>query len=255
MSLKIPFGEVPEYPGPLTMGMHGDNVKLFQELLNLLGFTVHIDGEFNAATRAALRAMSGAEMLNEKVWGILTASFNHALREIPAKHTIQETALAYARRHLKSGARELNQNEGPWVRLYTRGFDGPDYYWCAGFVSFCIVQARNTVSSPPPNDPYIGIPYTLACDELGSWARENNLLITDHENTMIQPGSLFLEGAQDFDLETNPDYTHVGFVDEFYGDSFTSVEGNINDKVVAKYRAFGSRVMHFIDPSQAGTIA
>ncbi len=255
MSVKIPFGEVPEYPGPLTMGMQGENVKLFQELLNLLGFTVHIDGEFDAATRHALRSMTGAEMLDERIWGILTASFNHALREIPTKHTIRETALAYAKRHLKSGARELNVNEGPWVRLYSQGFDGPEYYWCAGFVSFCITQARNSFSSAPAGDAYAGIPYSLSCDELGQWARESNVLITDHEESDVQAGSLFLEGSAEFNLETNPDYTHVGFVDEFYGDSFTSVEGNFNDKVVAKYRAFGSRVVHFIDPSVVGAIA
>jgi Putative peptidoglycan binding domain len=252
MSTRFPFGELPDYPGPLTKGMRGDNVKLFQELLTLLGFTVDIDGEFDAATRNALRSMTGAEMLTETAWGILTASFSHALREIPAKHNLQLTALAYAKRHMKSGARELNKNEGPWVRLYTGGQDGAEIYWCAGFISFCIAQARNTLD-PAPEDLYTGIPYTLSCDELGNWGRENNLLITDPEHPMIQPGSLFLEGSVDYDPDTNPVYSHTGFVDEFYGDSFTSVEGNFNDKVFAKYRAFGTRVIHFIDPSAAGS--
>ncbi|GBE30706.1 MAG TPA: hypothetical protein ENH10_05265 [Bacteroidetes bacterium] len=251
MSIKIPFGEIPPYPGELVEGEESENVKLFQELLTLVGFTVEIDGVFSVATRNALRSMTGISTINETVWSILTASFSHALREIPAKPTLEATALEYAKRHLKSGARELNDNAGPWVRLYTRGYDGPEFYWCAGFVSFCIAQARNTVDPLPLSHAYTGIPYSLGCDELGEWARDNGVLITNPEQHSVQPGSVFLEGSADFDLETNPNYTHTGFVDEFYGDSFTSVEGNFKDKVFAKYRAFGTRVIHFIDPTVA----
>ncbi len=248
MSRGIPFGELPDYPGPLCMGMTGEGVELFQEMMNLLGFQLTVDGKFAQATRSALHAMTGKDVLEERIWRMLLKPLEHALKEIPGKDSIAVTGLAYAKKHLRAGATALPGPRGPWVRLYNQGYEGPEHYWPAGFIYFCIAQAHNSFSKLPKGDRFVSFPFTLECSEIAEWAQEVELLVTDLEGASIPPGSLFLEGAADFDAESNPRYTHVGFVDEFYGESFTSVEGSMNDKVIAKYRAFGARVIHFVPP-------
>src|SRR5438046_1958426 len=75
-----------------------------------------------------------------------------ALKPIaPNGRTLGQLALAYAQQHLKQSPREVGKpNCGPWVRLYMDGNEGEQWFWCAGFATFCIRQASQTLDQKMP---------------------------------------------------------------------------------------------------------
>lgn len=129
--------------------------------------------------------------------------------------------LAYARTHLQQGAREVGgENAGPWVRLFMDGHEGRAWRWCAGFVSFCMRQAGQTLGRPLP------IKASFSCDLLAAAADNAGLLLSKPgpaQRASIAPGSLFL-------VRRSPgDWTHVGVVESVDSDVFHTIEGNTND--------------------------
>ena len=127
---------------------------------------------------------------------------------------------AYAGQHLAQHPRELGgQNLGPWVRLYMKGNEGPDWPWCAGFACLMLEQACSIPDTTAP------IASSYSSSELATRAREREMLVKGSnpaDKSRVGPGSFFLVPRD------KTSYQHVGIVDSLDGDVFRTIEGNSN---------------------------
>lgn len=232
---------------PCQRGQKGRAVWLVQEWLSLRGEKLAIDGDFGPATERVVRGYQArvhlpqTGVVNAATFAALTEPMRLALNRQPAAGlSLSALALAYAREHLENGAREVGgDNAGPWVRLYMNGREGPSWRWCAGFVSFCLRQAAETLD--------VGLPIKLSfsCDSLAAAAERAGLLLsspTPEQRRQILPGSLFLV------RRTPDDWTHVGLVQSAEPEVFRTIEGNTNDdgspdgyEVAALTRGYGGK--------------
>jgi Putative peptidoglycan binding domain len=213
------------------LGRRGKGVKRVQEWLTLQGFAVKPDGTFGAATETALKrfqkkkGLRPSGVVDPATFEQLVAPMRAAVEPIkPGRRTLGQQVVAYARQHLKQGAREVGpDNSGPWVRLYMNGNEGPIFPWCAGFACFVLKQATESLGVGLPITPSFGV------DELGFSARANDRFIEGSKaqnRRRVKPGSLFLSAkAGDPD-----DWSHVGIFVSASGETFTSIEGNTNDE-------------------------
>ncbi|MDG9423119.1 peptidoglycan-binding protein, partial [Streptococcus pneumoniae] len=75
-------------PGALKLGSSGAGVKRLQEWLHLNGYYTSVDGDFGASTETMLdrfgkaQGRSGATMLDEELWAVLTASLRRAVAKV-----------------------------------------------------------------------------------------------------------------------------------------------------------------------------
>jgi peptidoglycan hydrolase-like protein with peptidoglycan-binding domain len=238
------------FDAPKKLRSKGARVKLIQGWLCLCGCKVVVDGEFGAATDIAVRDFQAARKLpvtgvvDEDTYTRLVQPMVAALSPLRAKGSLGQLVVAYARQHLKQQPLEVGgQNAGPWVRLYTDGQEGAAYPWCAGFATFCLKQACDTLGVEMP------ITRTLACDAMANSAG-NRLLRQPKPSQLgkITPGSFFLK------LATHGEpfrYAHTGIVVEAGPKAFTSIEGNTNDEGSAEgyevcARTRGYKGMDFI---------
>lgn len=210
-------------------GSRGKKVKLIQEWLSLQGLGLKIDGDFGPATDYAVREFQKRERL--KVDGIvgnntftrLINPMKNILKEISkGNKSLGEMVVAYAKQHLKQYPREMGgQNKGPWVRLYMKGNEGIAWPWCAGFVSFILKQARDTL------DVSLPLKTSFSCDTLAANAKGKGIFIRGSkigDRKKIKPGSFFLE------RRTSTDWTHTGIVVDAEDAVFLTIEGNTNDE-------------------------
>lgn len=214
-------------------GDKGKEVKKIQEWLCYHGYGLYINSYFGPATDYAVRLFQRIEGLEEdgivgaNTFSALTLPMVTVLRPIPIDgKSLGEMVVAYAKQHLKQHPREIGgQNMGPWVRLYMNGKEGELYLWCAGFVSFILKQACDTLNVPLP------IETSVSCDNLAKSAKENNKLLEEpkiEERKRITPGSLFLQ----FKRQNEPpkDWNHTGIVIRAKDEVFLTIEGNTNDE-------------------------
>lgn len=232
--------------GTLKRRSKGRPVRAVQEWLNLHGIGTGIDGAYGPATEAAVRdfqrraklAVSGA--VEQTTWAALTTPIWRAMRPISgASKDLPALVAAYARQHLQQHPREIGgQNCGPWVRLYTGGKDGPDWAWCAGFVTFLLRQAADTLDIRMP------IAGSVSCDVLAMQAKQAGLFVHGAKrlDAPLPEGSIFLN------RRTATDWTHTGIVTQWGAESFQTIEGNTNDEgsregyeVCARSRAYPRR--------------
>jgi len=209
-------------------GMKGKKVRLIQEWLCLHGYQIVIDGDFGDATDASVRKFQQEKKLEidgvvgNRTFKKLVLPMTEALKEIsPGKKGVGQMVVAYAKQHLKQHPREVGgQNKGPWVRFYMQGNEGSDWPWCAGFVSFILKQACQSLNVSPP------IKTSFSCDSLAFSAKERGLFLKESEakeKNTVTPGSLFL------DRRTLTDWVHTGIVSSAEDDVFQTIEGNTND--------------------------
>ena len=218
------------YPGELKRNASGEKVKLVQGWLSLHGFHVVVDGGFGPATAKALRAFQGKRglattgKLDEATHTALVAPMVAALAPIPRKKTLGELVLAYANQHLRQHPREVGgQNRGPWVRLYTDGREGTEYPWCAGFATFCVKQACETLGVPLP------LERTLGCDVMATSCGHRFLRGTGAASAKVTPGSIFVQRATGAERERYT-YRHTGSVVSAGAETMQTIEGNTNDE-------------------------
>lgn len=215
------------FDGELSRGRKGAKVALVQEWLCFHGNALCVDGDFGPATEKAVRAFQRGSGLAES-GAIDRATFRELV--LPMLRTLTppasaladlgSTVVACAKQHLAEHPREIGgENSGPWVRLYTRGFQGRNYPWCAGFVSFIVRQAADVMKMAPP------LTYTLSCDALADEARQRGRFLAEGKlgGATPPPGTLFL-------CRQNPgDWTHTGLVVGGDAQTFETIEGNTND--------------------------
>jgi hypothetical protein len=242
-----------EYPGDLAPGTRGSGVQRLQEWLSLRGSPTAIDGGFGDATSAALAAfrakngLGGASSLNAKTWNVLVepmASLIAPAVQIAARDTLSAIVLKVAKAHLKAHPIEVGgDNSGPWVRAYMSGNDGPDWLWCAGFVTAIVAQAATLLDVVTP------LPRTFSCDSLAKDAQQSGRSV---RGTAIESdaGAWATMGiCCVFVVRKTPnDWTHTGFAFNGAGTVFETVEGNTNDggspngfEVTTRHRSTGGK--------------
>lgn len=204
-------------------------MRLVQGWFSLHGFQVVVDGGFGPATTQALRAFQAKRGLpttgtvDEAAFAELVAPMAAALTPIPRKKTLGELVVAYANQHLRQRPREVGgQNRGLWVRLYTDGRDGNDYPWCAGFTTFCVKQACETLGVPLP------LERTLSCDVATTSCGPRVLRGPGVASETIKPGSMFVQLATGAERQKYK-YRHTGIVVSAAPDTMQTIEGNTND--------------------------
>lgn len=221
---------------PLQRGANGKEVRLVQEWLSLNGVQVRADGDYGPATEASIRKfqtkakLQPTGIVDEFTLRALIAPLSRVCKPLTTTaETFSQRVVAAARNHLREHPREIGgQNRGPWVRLYTKGKEGPAYPWCAAFVSYLLTQAAESMR-PNPEMPIKG---SLSCDELASQAKAIDKFVSEGElrsgknsRTELVPGTIFLVRNH-----KNPnDWMHTGIVTGVMNDYFESIEGNTND--------------------------
>lgn len=216
-----------EFTGPVAQGQRGKAAARTQEWLCLHHRQVVVDGDFGPVSTDAL--MNLQTDFGVPVTGVVDEQ-THALMVEPMLSVLRppfsmsmpfsDAVLAVANAHLAQHPREVGgDNRGPWVRIYMNGNDGANWFWCAGFVKFCMLQAAELL------DVDIPIAGSFSCDSLAAQARDARLFLAerDAEPDNIPPGSIFLV------RRTPMDWTHTGIVSEARDNSFGTVEGNTND--------------------------
>lgn len=214
---------------PLTKGAKGKGVRAVQEWLGLQGIHTAIDSAFGPATTAAVRQFQSRQRLrvtgdvDQTTFARLVAPMAAVLEPIaPASGAkLGDVVVAYAQQHLAQHPREIGgQNRGPWVRLYMDGNEGAEWPWCAGFATFVLKQACESLGCPMP------VRSTVSCDLLASSAQEKGCFArgaVTRDRTRLTPGSLFLNAR------TAGDWVHTGIVVSLDREVFHTIEGNTND--------------------------
>jgi hypothetical protein len=209
--------------------MDAREARLIQEWLCLHGHGVVIDGIMGPATRAAIRRfqqMAGLPVtgrVSQAVMKELLKPLTRALARInPDGRSLPELVLAYAKQHLAEHPREVGgQNRGPWVRLYMDGHEGRNWPWCAGFATYVVRQAAETLQVPMP------VSRAFGCDFLGKQAKERHRLVSAEDilrsRKTIEPGYLFLV------RQKKDDWAHIGIIADVDEVFFSTIEGNTND--------------------------
>lgn len=220
------------FDGDLKRGVKGKQVTFVQEWLTLHNCGTAIDADFGPATKAAVNKFQHKNKLPQSgvvdrtTFEALTAPARAALQPIVAgKKTLGELVVAYALRHLKQHPREVGgQNKGPWVRLYMKGKQGENYPWCAGFVSFLLQQAADTLGAKPP------FVFTFSCDALAGFGKHTGRFIAEKDIVSGTVAVQNLSSGSVFLVRKKPgDWTHTGIVTAFHSDHIETIEGNTND--------------------------
>ena len=215
----------------LKKGDKGKKVKIIQEWLCLHGYRIVIDGDFGPATEYAVRQFQQSRHLQEtgtveeNSFRSLVSPLRRALARPQQYNSYNGLIVQWARNHLAENPREVGgANRGPWVRVYMSGNQGADYPWCAGFVSFILMQAADAMKTAMPLNP------TFSCDALAADAKARGLFVSERDlaknnppKKEMPPGSIFLRRS------TGNDWTHTGLVLRFDEDTFQTIEGNTND--------------------------
>lgn len=215
------------FPGEVSKGKEGKAARRVQEWLCLHGEIVAVDGEFGGGTEAAVRAFQEARglpatgIVDEPTHRALVAPMLRVLRpEVDASLPFGQLVAALGALHLAEHPREAGgDNMGPWVRLYMDGHEGPNWFWCAGFVTFLMEQAAALKGVKAP------LAGSFSCDSLAAQGKERGAFRKEGQLSAAEltPGAIFL------DRRTPSDWTHTGIVVRTEASAFHTIEGNTND--------------------------
>ena len=211
---------------PISLGK-SKGARLIQDLLAINDVNVAIDGDYGPATQAGLdafctkRGLPKATSVNQSLMDELAQPLLRAIRPVAAQATLGATTVAVAKQHVAESPIEVGRaNGGPWVRLYMKGKDGPDFLWCAGFVSYILSAAAKAHGRTSP------ITSTFSCDAIAFEAKARGRFKKRVSPSDAPPGSLFLVPSA-----TNAsDWIHTGIVigSSSGKDVFNTIEGNTN---------------------------
>jgi peptidoglycan hydrolase-like protein with peptidoglycan-binding domain len=212
---------------PVKKGDHGNDVKIVQEWLTFHGCGTAVDSDFGPATELAVKNYQTKQnqtptgVVDQPMFAQLVAPLGAVKTPIPpAGKSLNDLLVGYARQHLTQLPVEIGgENRGPWVRLYMAGNEGTQWPWCAGFATWVLKQAADTLGKPAPH------PYAFGCDYLAGKAEAAGTFLrptTAQQLTSVKPGYLFL-------VRKGPNaWQHIGIVEAVSGDTITTIEGNTN---------------------------
>lgn len=227
----------------VSAGMRGMAVRRVQEWLCLHGFSLVIDEDYGPITTEVVADYQEAHSLevtgicDQQTFESLTMPMRNVLtQQLDMSESIEKAVISYANAHLEQSPCEVGgQNRGPWVRLYMQGNDGKQWPWCAGFVTFILKQAVESLNVELP------VPGSFSCDSLVAQARKQQLFLSEADawNSEIPAGSIFMV------RRTDTDWTHTGIVLNAEELFFQTIEGNTNDdgeregyEVCSRYRGY-----------------
>ncbi len=231
----VPFAWVRDelqHDRDVRRGASGRQAGRVQEWLTLNGVAVVVDSDFGPATEYAVgrfqvyRGLPKTGVVDEPTFAELTKPLRLALAPpTVAPSSVSAAVVAAARQHRNQRPREVGgANRGPWVRVYMDGADGADRPWCAGFVSFLILQAAWHAGVPEP------IGGSVSCDTLSREARTDGRFVSGRQvvdgTTSVEAlprGSLFVHRKDD------SGWNHVGVIIAAMGSVMETIEGNTND--------------------------
>lgn len=244
--MSINFDNVPGYiktelnpPNKVVkQGSRGIRVKQIQEWLEFHRFQTAIDGIYGPATSACVKSFQRSSGLNEtgrvdrNTWNALVSPLKTALAppDIGNNETLATTIMTVADQHVNQHPLEIGtSNSGPWVRVYCGGNEGPDWAWCAGFVTLIMQQACFFREERAP------IPGSVSCDSLAFQAKEKGMFVS--KTALLKGDFRWADfGGACFFLRrrTKTDWTHTGVATKAEGKGknmvFSTVEGNTNDE-------------------------
>ncbi|BCJ45956.1 hypothetical protein GCM10010168_49040 [Actinoplanes ianthinogenes] len=215
-----------EFAGPVANGARGTAARRVQEWLTLHDHGVVVDGIFGPATARAVTAfqsdagLAATGTVDQRTFDALVAPMVGVLKQrVNRSVPLAEAVVEYARAHLEPHPREVGgPNSGPWVRLYMSGREGEAFAWCAGFVTFLLDQAAQSLQVGKP------ITGSVSCDTLAAQATHAGVFLAGGEAAgKLTPGSIFLV------RRVPGDWTHTGVVTEVHDTTFDTIEGNTND--------------------------
>lgn len=244
--MSINFERVPGYirreidPPKKTVsrGASNTNVRRIQEWLCFHQCRTSIDGKYGPATTDRVSYFQNSIGLpsngrvNRATWEALVQPMKNALGE-PVTKRSSSTGLplsTIAKQHLEQHPIEIGgPNEGPWVRLYCQGYDGPPWAWCAGFVSLIMQQAFFYQGESTP------IKGSVSCDSLAAQAKSAGIFVSGKS---LAKNKTPLEALGEISIflkrRTATDWTHTGFAMGSRGRAnsmvFDTIEGNTNDE-------------------------
>ncbi|MEM7254488.1 MAG: peptidoglycan-binding domain-containing protein [Pseudomonadota bacterium] len=243
--MTINFNAVPSYvrreiDPPKRMvkkGVRNQAARRIQEWLNFHQCRTSIDGDFGPATESCVKdfqANQGVRVtgrVDRHTWEALSAPMRVAL-ETPSieRMSAVEAVRTVAEQHVTQHPMEIGgANRGPWVRLYCGGQDGPDWAWCAGFVTLVMQQAYFYRGEKVP------IAGSVSCDSLAAQAKAAGLFVSERDITSGRVRWEDFGGACIFLRRRTPtDWTHTGIATAAEGRPrelvFSTIEGNTNDE-------------------------
>ncbi|WP_434639463.1 peptidoglycan-binding domain-containing protein [Klebsiella sp. I138] len=218
------------FPGPLQAGSKGLGARRVQEWLSHHNVGTKIDGDYGPATTSCVSQfqtnnhLPQTGIVDEATWSRLVAPLTLALTDSQGA-SLGERILNVAQQHLANHPREYGgDNRGPWVRVYTGGYDGPEWLWCAGFVSFILKQAATELGLSLP------ITGSLSCDVLASQAQSAGRLVKGSDLQAGKSSWASLGQTYIFLVRREAgDYSHTGMGFGGTFDVFKTIEGNTND--------------------------
>lgn len=242
-------------PRSLDPGDRGSDARRLQEWLVLHGFTVEVDGIYGLITSEALAQFQQTNFLpttglaDEATWQELTRPLRDATAaSLNFSSSFVDAVSHFAQQHLKQHPREVGgRNQGPWVRTYMNGKDGPSSLWCAGFVCFLMLQAAEALQIEAP------LRRTGSCDNLAMQAKSQGTFVSGAE---VERDGRFEEmnGSIFLIRKTRNDWIHTGLVVDANRMGFLTVEGNTNDdgaregyEVCSRMRGYGSADFILLD--------
>jgi peptidoglycan hydrolase-like protein with peptidoglycan-binding domain len=175
----------------LTQGDSGQAVGRVQEWLNLHGFGLVVnqdDGPVTARQVSRFQDSVGLASTGDvdlDTFDALVGPMVEVLRRrLDRSTSLGDAVVEYAGAHLAVHPREVGENGGPWVRRYMQGNSGPAFLWCAGFVTFVLSQAAESLQVDKPLDG------SFSCDSLAAQAREAGRFLAEfgRRSTSRRPG-------------------------------------------------------------------
>lgn len=100
-----------------------------------------------------------------------------------------------------------------------KGHDGAEFPWCAGFVTFILKQAAETLGMTMP------IQGSTSCDSLAAQGKDAGLFMKESTLTGEKASREHLSMAGIFLVRrSSTDWTHTGLATAFNHDAFETIE-------------------------------
>ncbi len=243
--MAMNFDRVPSYvkkeiappKNVVRSGASGIAVKRIQEWLQFHEFSTAIDGQYGPATASCVKdfqnemGLSKTGTVNKSTWETLVGPLTRSLSEpvIEGNEDAALTVKRVAEQHLAQGPIEIGgPNCGPWVRVYCAGNDGPEWAWCAGFVTLIMQQAYFYRGEKVP------ISGSVSCDTIAAQAQLSDRFVTGKSIKTGKRKWADVGGPCFFLLKrTDNNWVHTGLVTDAQSTSngmiFQTIEGNTNN--------------------------